>query len=583
MNNELNNINGNIDKNTINDLNALKYKCIFHCLLSNNDIASTIDLDQNYLVYGTLMGEVALCLIEDYSLKNDSNITLIDNDKKEKNKINIKIEEENINKNKKNGKNIKIYLNKEPDSEDLQQTEEINSKNVNDKFKLSKIYLNKIVNNYFNKNRIKILYRNKIENISCISLLNDVLNFSVGDYQLLHCEKISTSIGKDIDKTYNFKIINNYISDKTHNEFCETAQCFIANNHYLILCFYYYDFNWPLKFNQVHYKNKDLTNFEDIKGSIYMSNFNVPFDFDGDKFLYLEYYSKNMRCINIYSTLNDQKLFQYFIKNDFDHISFMKLLPDDSIFLCRKMYLCEIYKIKYNNSSNNTSNKFDDNESNIEINNNKTNFILLKSWSHQSNNEIISCNVYIIKNKIKKKKEEEKNEFNLIQTKIKRDYEKKYKNRNIIRSLKLIEKNNSYDSYSESKNKIFHFKSNNNNSNFNNIQDYANNEKEKEVDILNINFNSNKINDSDIIEEKITYYIITLDIEGNFNIYNYNPDTKEEIKITLFNLYAIKNIEKKYKEVKFFSLGFPYYITMNDNYFVITTDNGIFVINPEKE
>jgi len=30
-------------------------------------------------------------------------------------------------------------------------------------------------------------------------------------------------------------------------------------------------------------------------------------------------------------------------------------------------------------------------------------------------------------------------------------------------------------------------------------------------------------------------------------------------------------------------LGFPYYITMNDNYFVISTDNGIFVISSEKE
>ena len=52
---------------------------------------------------------------------------------------------------------------------------------------------------------------------------------------------------------------------------------------------------------------------------------------------------------------------------------------------------------------------------------------------------------------------------------------------------------------------------------------------------------------------------------------------------TLFNLYDIQNIETKYKKVKFFSLGYPYYITMNNNYYVITTDNGIFVINSENE
>ena len=52
--------------------------------------------------------------------------------------------------------------------------------------------------------------------------------------------------------------------------------------------------------------------------------------------------------------------------------------------------------------------------------------------------------------------------------------------------------------------------------------------------------------------------------------------------MTLFNLYNIQNIEKKYKDTKFFSLGFPYYITMNENYYIITTDNGIFVINSEE-
>ena len=591
MNNEINKNYGNLDKKTINEFNTNKYKCIFHCPILYNDIACSIDLDKNYLVYGTLMGEVALCLIEDFSSYkkndiNDSNITIITgNEKKEKNNenINLKIEDDKKNKNKmnkKNGKDIKIFLNKEPDFEDFQKTKDINSNNLNDKQKLSKKYQNKIVNNYYNKNRIKKLYRNKIENISCISLSNDILNFSVGDFQLFHCEKLSSFIGKDITKAYNFKKVDNYSCNKAHDSFCETAQCFIVNNHYLILYLYYYDFNWPLKFSQVKYRNIDLSNFEEIKGSIYMSNFNVPFDFDGDKFLYLEYYNKNTRCINIFSTLREQKLFQYFIKNDFDHISFMKILPDDSIFLCRKIYLCEIYIIKYNN--NNITNKFNENESYNEINNDNKNFILLKSWIHHPNNEIISCNVYIIKNKIQKKKENkiEKDESNLIQTKIKREKEKKIKNRNVIKSLKLIESNNSYDSYSESKNKIFNYKSNNYSSRFNNIDDFENNEKEK-TDILNVNLKDNKIND--IIEEKISYFILTLDIEGNFNIYRNNSEKNGGIKITLFNLYEIQNIEKKYKDLKFFSLGFPYYITMNDNYYVISTDNGIFVITSEKE
>ena len=47
---------------------------------------------------------------------------------------------------------------------------------------------------------------------------------------------------------------------------------------------------------------------------------------------------------------------------------------------------------------------------------------------------------------------------------------------------------------------------------------------------------------------------------------------------TLFNIYNIKNIEDKYKKLEFFSVGFPYFIVINELYFCITTDHGLFVI-----
>ena len=592
MNNEINNTDLNKDKKTINsNNNNLKYKCIFHCPLLYNDIVSSIDLDNNYLVYGTFMGEVALCLIDEFSFlpknnnTNDSNITnanmTLDVDKKEeKNSVKeiiLKPKNKYINgnqnsleseKQKKKIKDIKVYLNKEPDLQENQQTEDIHSGNINDKVQ----YTDKIVNTR-NLLKIKKLYQNQIENISCVSLLNDVLNFSVGDYQLIHCEKISSFIGNDLNKAYKFKQINNYLSDKIHNEFCETAQCFMTKNNYLIIYSYYSDFNWPLKFNQVKYENKNLSNFEVIKGSIYMSNFNVPFDFDGDKLLYLEHYSKTIRCINIYATLKEQKIFQFFLQNDFGHISFMKLLPDNYIFLCRKIYICEIYQYSININNKELSN-------NSEINNNENkDFILLKTWTHIKDYEIISCNIYIVENK--NIEEENKNPNVLANSKIKKEKENKIKNKNFIPSLKLLENESSYDSYSSaSKNKFFQFDKNNNNndiSGYNNIEDLIKLEKVKN-DGIKLNINSKNIK-----EEKRKIYIITLDIEGNFNLYQFIKESNDEIKNTLFNLYEIPNIEKKYKQLKFFSLGFPYYITMNDYYYVITTDNNIFVISSEKE
>ena len=586
MNNEINNINENEDKKTINTQNNnTKYKNIFHCPLLYNDIASAIDLDNNYLVYGTFMGEVALCLIDEISFNktNDesddnntnANITIEEDNKNEKKIKEIKLITHNKYKtgnqnNKKIIKDVKIYLNKEPDSEEFKQTEDINS---------NKFYTDKIINNY-NSSRIKKLYHNKIEQISCVSLLNNTLNFGVGDYQLIHCEKISSLSGKDIKNSYNFLQINNYLSEKVHEDFCETAQCFMTKSNYLIVYSFYSDFNWPLKFNQVKYENKNLINFDIIKGSIYMSNFNVPFDFDGNKFLYLEYYSKTMRCINIYNTLEDQKIFQFFIKNDFGHISFMKLLPDNCIFLCRQIYLCEIYKINCNININNSKN--DQKEINIK---DIKDFVLLKSWTHVQDYEIISCNVYILEKKKNYEKEKEKkfkSSFNNSKIKKEKDNKNRFNYKNYAQPLKLLESKNSSDSYSLSKNKFFHFDKNNNNNDSidNNIDDLIKLEKVKNNNIK-VNINNRAIDYT--VEKNIKYYIITLDIEGNFNLYLYNQENNEEIKNTLFNLYEIQNIENNYKNLKFFSMGYPYYITMNDYFYVITTDNGIFVINSEKE
>ena len=68
------------------------------------------------------------------------------------------------------------------------------------------------------------------------------------------------------------------------------------------------------------------------------------------------------------------------------------------------------------------------------------------------------------------------------------------------------------------------------------------------------------------------FYIVTLDKDGSVNIFN-NKKQK-----TLFNIYDIKNIEDKFKKLEFFSVGFPYFIVINELYFCITTDHGLFVI-----
>ena len=96
---------------------------------------------------------------------------------------------------------------------------------------------------------------------------------------------------------------------------------------------------------QIPYQNKILNNLDIVQGNIEMFSFSVPFDFNGDKFLFLDYQTKETRRICIYYTLTQRKPFIQIINKEFGHISHMKLLDDDKIFLVRNYTQCEIYKI----------------------------------------------------------------------------------------------------------------------------------------------------------------------------------------------------------------------------------------------
>ena len=79
-----------------------------------------------------------------------------------------------------------------------------------------------------------------------------------------------------------------------------------------------------------------------------------------------------------------------------------------------------------------------------------------------------------------------------------------------------------------------------------------------------------------IAEQDDDVYILTVDKNGNFNKYH-----NGKIK-TVFNLYEIKNIEQNYKDEEFFNLGFPYFVVMNNKYYAISTDHGVFVLSNKK-
>jgi hypothetical protein len=69
--------------------------------------------------------------------------------------------------------------------------------------------------------------------------------------------------------------------------------------------------------------------------------------------------------------------------------------------------------------------------------------------------------------------------------------------------------------------------------------------------------------------------IITLDIDGNVNVW-------ENLNITKrFNLYDLPEISSEHKKKQFFSMGYPYFIKANMNFFAVSTDHGVFVIKKD--
>ena len=154
------------------------------------------------------MGDVILCRIDEekYSTiennktdvnssinkdikNNDDKDIVLNINKENKNKKNIKISNETL---KGNTEYIKIFLK----GEDHKSTDNNSLINLNNKE--SNISKGKIS---FKKNNIPKIYKlisGCIENICCISLVNDILNFSIGDKEIIHCEKITSFFGNDL-------------------------------------------------------------------------------------------------------------------------------------------------------------------------------------------------------------------------------------------------------------------------------------------------------------------------------------------------------------------------------------------------
>ena len=780
-NNAIYNINRTKIKKTFKN-KVKEYYCIFHCPININDCINSIDINNDKVVFGTLMGDVFLCRVDSKKLNrknyenqkhttnnenskssgsslnktenienDESNMKLnhnanniksnciklsVDNNnhnfnenkdnndlddendnvkifnKKKKNinipnihlRINMNNNENNINRKKNDNENKNFTYEDNLDDEDensnkyekklinknmgkVQSTpnngneikinininkSKMDSKIFNEKQEQSKNGENKTNNKNINFPQITKLIIKSKENIPCLQFENhDIINISIGDLEVIRLENMSTFNINDDTSTYNYSKLRNYKTENEHIEFCESCTCMMSHSFYLIVFTKFGNFNSNIEFKEVKYENKNLKKYEVVQGKINLSNYVVPFDFDGDKFLFLDYISKKERTINVFYTATKKEEYIYIIKDrSYGHISHMKLLTNNKIFLCRNNNECEIHLMnkdfdtieKYThfgdevitsyafirnyiddisniniNYNQNGINKFDsdekfneeNNESEEEKSQENVKMNILKLFENKAQNNTKkrlinidqTVNVGAFQQKYEKKNNNyiKKNEKNLISSNgneinINVNYtESNHVNYN-KKNLFLYNIQSLNPSFDNSSRRDINFTLENKrftdirNSKTNSATKYNlltsdKKKKKKKNSISSIeiygkkkqNGIKNKINKKILHNGRGTFddnmdeqtfinnkhndniYIVTLDKNGSVNIFN---NKKQR---TLFNIYKIKNIEDKYKKLEFFSVGFPYYIVINDLYFCITTDHGLFVITKNND
>ena len=433
--------------------------------------------------------------------------------------------------------------------------------------------------------KISILSEFNTEHISNISFNrnDEIINISIGDEKILRYKKDK----RNPEKLYLFQKESNYANEMEHNNFCQNAYTSLSPEllFRIQLC--------PPEekcLNIIEIENEyDIINIINSNviyiGRLPMTNYIVPFGFDGEYFAWVEFIGPGERniCIanvinninNVNNNLNNNNLVETYKKNidnkKFGHISHLKILNESKIFLVHSLNICEIRQLNQD-------------------------FTLIESFKHLGD-EVYAVDVYYPNEYLKMKNDDKMSSdillysSNLMKiTKHDNNYKKTFIDKNLINNKEEISKNeeNQYleksktvvikkkrkkmiETGSFSNNKISEFNNEKIKVNVSNNSEYSNSNNIKKINIESINKEKNKEQEKESSTD-VSYSIITLDIDGNVNLYQYGEE------VTLFNLYNLKDISEKNKKDKFFSMGYEYYIKSNLEYFCISTDQGCFVV-----
>ena len=259
----------------------------------------------------------------------------------DKNKENIKMqdltniddEEEEKNNEKNEEKNDENFFQKEPSIKE-KFSESIKSRGNNKDINSKKFP------------QVSKLLVEALENICCIQFDTEkYLNISIGDLEIIRMININKFNMNDSNSSLNYMKIKNYDNSNYHFKYCEKAICMMTSTNFLIIFIDFANFLSELSEEKARYDNINLIENRKTSGKILMHNYSVPFDFDGEDFLFVDFLSKEERAICLFDTIKNKLIYSHNISQNFGHISHMKILmnKETKIFLCRNNLQCEIH------------------------------------------------------------------------------------------------------------------------------------------------------------------------------------------------------------------------------------------------
>ena len=227
---------------------------------------------------------------------------------------------------------------------------------LNDKYLVYGTMLGTAACYIINQKKLITLSETQDENVSGIKIQENKENpkdskllVSIGDDKII----LYNSIGENLNEIPKYEEIYNYQSENEHYKQCEKCYTMLKNN-YLVRTFIEFpnEVKTPSNLSSTEILIKNLLNLseKEIEVNIDMSNYCVPFDFDGDKYVFVDFLEEKKRMFEIYDIKNQNYILNFEIekyKEKIGHISLLHLLKNGTMFLVRDYNICEIRNLQF--------------------------------------------------------------------------------------------------------------------------------------------------------------------------------------------------------------------------------------------